>query len=44
LIELNSWGLKVTNTGKAFLRNICMALDARLWEDKPTSQLFSMAV
>lgn len=44
LIELNSWGLKVTETGKAYLRNICMALDARLWEDKPSTQLFSMAV
>jgi oxygen-independent coproporphyrinogen-3 oxidase len=44
LIELFSWGLKVTETGKRFLRNICMALDARLWSDKPTTQLFSMAI
>ncbi|MCC8424909.1 oxygen-independent coproporphyrinogen III oxidase [Mucilaginibacter sp. UR6-11] len=44
LIELNSWGLKVTEKGKPFLRNICMALDQRLWADKPNTQLFSMAV
>ncbi|MES2809477.1 MAG: oxygen-independent coproporphyrinogen III oxidase [Bacteroidota bacterium] len=44
LIELNSWELRVTPIGKAFLRNICMALDARLWDDKPQAQLFSMAV
>ncbi|MDT3401469.1 oxygen-independent coproporphyrinogen III oxidase [Mucilaginibacter terrae] len=43
LIELNSWCLTVTPTGKRFLRNICMALDARLWADKPATQLFSMA-
>jgi len=44
LIELNSWGLKVTPQGKRYLRNICMALDNRLWADKPSTQLFSMAV
>jgi oxygen-independent coproporphyrinogen III oxidase len=36
--------LKVTEAGGAFIRNICMALDARLWADKPTSQLFSSAI
>ena len=44
LIELDDKQLKVTTLGKHFLRNICMALDARLWADKPTTQLFSMAV
>ncbi|MBC7400842.1 MAG: oxygen-independent coproporphyrinogen III oxidase [Mucilaginibacter sp.] len=44
LIELNSWGVEVTDPGKPFLRNICMALDERLWRDKPETQLFSMAV
>ncbi|WEA00450.1 oxygen-independent coproporphyrinogen III oxidase [Mucilaginibacter sp. SJ] len=42
LVELNSWCITVTPMGKRFLRNICMALDARLWADKPTTQLFSM--
>jgi len=44
LIELDSLGLKVTEDGKRYLRNICMALDARLWADKPSTQLFSMAI
>ena len=44
LIELYSWGLKVTKAGKTFLRNICMALDARLYSDKPSTQIFSMAI
>lgn len=44
LIELNSWGLKVTPEGKNFLRIICMAIDARLWANKPATQLFSMAI
>ncbi|TZF86069.1 oxygen-independent coproporphyrinogen III oxidase (plasmid) [Pedobacter sp. BS3] len=33
--------LWVTDTGKRFLRNICMALDARLWEKQPGTQIFS---
>lgn len=44
LIEINSGGLQVTPLGKRFLRNICMAFDARLWADKPSTQLFSMAI
>jgi oxygen-independent coproporphyrinogen-3 oxidase len=44
LIDLNSWGLRVTPLGKRFLRNICMALDARLWDNKPSTQLFSTTV
>jgi oxygen-independent coproporphyrinogen-3 oxidase len=44
LVEIDPWGLKVTASGNAFLRNICMALDARLWQDQPNTQLFSMAV
>lgn len=44
LIELCSWGLTVTEKGKRYLRNICMALDARLWNAQPTTQLFSMAI
>ena len=44
LVELSPWKLTVTENGKRFLRNICMALDARLWKDQPATQLFSMAV
>ena len=43
LVNLDSWHLTVTPKGKRFLRNICMALDARLWADQPKTQLFSMA-
>ncbi|MBS1533306.1 MAG: oxygen-independent coproporphyrinogen III oxidase [Bacteroidetes bacterium] len=42
LVELGSYHLVVTPLGKHFLRNICMALDARLWADQPATQLFSM--
>ncbi len=44
LIELSSLGLKVTPEGEGYLRNICMALDARLWATQPTTRLFSMAI
>jgi oxygen-independent coproporphyrinogen-3 oxidase len=44
LVELHQWGVKVTPQGKRFLRNICMALDARLWAAQPTTQQFSMAI
>jgi len=43
LVELGSYYLLVTPAGKRFLRNICMAIDARLWADQPSTQLFSMA-
>ncbi|RYY35027.1 MAG: oxygen-independent coproporphyrinogen III oxidase [Sphingobacteriaceae bacterium] len=43
LVNLNSWCVEVTPLGKRFLRNICMAFDARLWAKKPGTQLFSMA-
>ncbi|MHB8209160.1 oxygen-independent coproporphyrinogen III oxidase [Mucilaginibacter sp.] len=44
LVEINSWELRVTPLGKRFLRNICMALDARLWANHPQNQLFSMSI
>ncbi|TWJ01668.1 oxygen-independent coproporphyrinogen-3 oxidase [Mucilaginibacter frigoritolerans] len=44
LIELSTEGVQVKPDGKRFLRNICLCLDARLWADKPTTQLFSMAI
>lgn len=43
LITLDSYSLQVTPAGKRFLRNICMAFDARLWAEQPATQLFSMA-
>lgn len=44
LIELEPFHLKVTEAGRPFLRNICMALDARYWRKQPSGQLFSQAV
>jgi len=41
LLSISHFHLKVTTKGKPFLRNICMAFDARLWKQQPTTQLFS---
>jgi len=43
LVTFDGPQLKVTVLGKRFLRNICMALDSRLWANQPQTQLFSMA-
>ena len=43
LIDLYPDSLRVTADGKRFLRNICMALDARLWANQPSTTMFSMA-
>lgn len=40
--ELNH--LQVTEIGRAFLRNICLAFDAHFWAQQPTAPLFSQAV
>ncbi len=44
LVELNENGMKVTEEGKPFVRNICMAFDARLIRKKPETRLFSMTI
>ncbi|HAF15698.1 MAG TPA: oxygen-independent coproporphyrinogen III oxidase [Blastocatellia bacterium] len=44
LVRLSANGCEVTNNGKAFLRNICMAFDARLARQAPTTQLFSRTI
>ena len=36
--------LIVTEKGKGFVRNICMAFDARLWRNLPSTQLFSSTI
>ncbi len=43
LVEIGAFQLNVTDLGKRYLRNIGMTLDARLWENQPTTPLFSMA-
>ncbi|WP_207533023.1 oxygen-independent coproporphyrinogen III oxidase [Desertivirga arenae] len=44
LVEVEGSRVQVTETGRAFLRNVCMAFDMRLWQKKPESQLFSKAI
>lgn len=34
----------VTPQGRPFIRNICMAFDARLWKQLPQTQIFSKAI
>ncbi len=44
LVNIVPFHLQVTNTGKNFVRNICMAFDARLRRSQPKAQLFSQTV
>ncbi len=44
LVERFPFELKVTERGKPFVRNICLALDAHFWRKQPADRLFSQAV
>jgi oxygen-independent coproporphyrinogen-3 oxidase len=44
LVELTGKTCQVTAEGRPFLRNICMAFDARLARDNSTTQLFSRTI
>ncbi|ARV08918.1 oxygen-independent coproporphyrinogen III oxidase [Winogradskyella sp. PC-19] len=44
LLFFESEGLQVTEKGKPFIRNICMAFDLLLQRKKPETQLFSMTI
>jgi oxygen-independent coproporphyrinogen-3 oxidase len=44
LLILTENGLTVTEKGRPYIRNICMAFDLRLNRKKPTTQLFSMTI
>ena len=44
LIILNANSLSVTDKGKAFVRNVCMAFDLRLKRKQPETSLFSLTV
>lgn len=44
LLEISDSSIKVTDAGKPFVRNICMAFDLRLTRNKPERQLFSMTI
>lgn len=44
LLLVDSFRMQVSERGRPFIRNICMALDARYWAKKPKEQLFSRVV
>jgi oxygen-independent coproporphyrinogen-3 oxidase len=44
LVTITKDGLEVPKKARAFVRNICMAFDLYLVENKPDTQLFSMTV
>jgi oxygen-independent coproporphyrinogen III oxidase len=44
LVARGTGHLDVLPAGHAFIRNICMALDARLWRDEPTTRIFSQVI
>lgn len=44
LVVIERTGIKVTNAGKPFVRNICMAFDLRLKRKAPDTKLFSMTI
>ncbi len=44
LIQINHSKLTVTEKGRPFVRNVCMAFDLLLQRKQPESQLFSMTV
>lgn len=43
-IKLENKHCEITEKGKPFLRNICMAFDARLERNTPTTRLFSQTI
>ena len=44
LLEIKDKQLTVTEKGKPFVRNICMAFDLRLIKNKPETQVFSLTI
>jgi oxygen-independent coproporphyrinogen-3 oxidase len=44
LVHVSQGGLRVTEAGRPFVRNVCMALDARLARQAPDRPLFSRTV
>lgn len=44
LIIISDNSIEVTDLGKPFIRNICMAFDLRLQRNIPTTRLFSMTI
>ncbi len=43
-VEIGNQEVAVTQTGRQFVRNICLCFDARYWQAEPNKPLFSKAV
>jgi len=41
LVDLEPDAVRVTEAGRPFVRNVCMAFDAHLWNSQPATRLFS---
>jgi oxygen-independent coproporphyrinogen-3 oxidase len=44
LVVVDGYHLRVTEAGKPFIRNVCMAFDARLWSNVPKTEIFSSTI
>jgi oxygen-independent coproporphyrinogen-3 oxidase len=44
LVEIFEKCVRITEKGKPFIRNICMAFDARLWEEVSDKTVFSQSI
>ncbi len=44
LVELSDYSCQITEKGRPFMRNICMAFDARLHQKSPKENLFSRTI
>ena len=46
LVTIHEKNIQVTNLGKSFIRNICAAMDEKLWENKTAQRenTFSKAI
>lgn len=44
IVSLRENAIVVYDHGKPFIRNVCMALDARMWRKKPETTLFSSTI
>lgn len=44
LVKCHENGVQILPEGQAFMRNICMCFDARLWRNQPRTPVFSRSV
>lgn len=44
LVVIEAGQVRVTEKGRPYIRNICMAFDAYLWQNAPNTQVFSAAI